>query len=172
MCKSCKQIRWYVCGLSQPGGLLVTVAAVTTAVISAEQSLQESLFGCRRRLSSPVQVRRNRPVLVENVELCETLCLDHLVLPGNGNAARGHFTVERLVLGLQLHPFNCGELLDVQHVFTVDGLRIRDEGCLQHAGLQPFEVDGAEDGMSFDLSGSAPQAAQPLGGIFGQQLRG
>lgn len=49
---------------------------------------------------------------------------------------------------------------------------IRDEGCLQHAGLQPFEVDGAEDGMSFDLSGSAPQAAQPLGGIFGQQLRG
>lgn len=49
---------------------------------------------------------------------------------------------------------------------------IRDEGCLQHAGLQPFEVDGAEDGMSFDLSGSAPQAAQPVGGIFGQQLRG
>lgn len=37
MCKSCKQIRSYVCGLSQPGGLLVTVAAVTTAVLQGEE---------------------------------------------------------------------------------------------------------------------------------------
>lgn len=37
MCKSCKQIRWYVCGLSQPGGLLVTVAAVTTALLQGEE---------------------------------------------------------------------------------------------------------------------------------------
>lgn len=44
------------------------------------------------------------------------------------------------------------------------------EGCLQHAGLEAFEVDGAEDGMGFDLRGPAPLAAQPLGGIFGQKL--
>lgn len=60
--------------------------------------------------------------------------VSNLVLPGNGNAARGHFTVERLVLGLQLHPFNCGELLDVQHVLTVDGLR------LKHTNTQPIRL--------------------------------
>lgn len=53
----------------------------------------------------------------------------HLILPGDGDAACGHFAVERLVFGLQLHSFHCGELLDVQHVFTVDGLR------LQHTDL-------------------------------------
>lgn len=49
---------------------------------------------------------------------------------------------------------------------------VRDEGHLQHAGLQPFEVNGAEDGMGFDLRGSTPLTAQPLCGIFGQQLQG
>lgn len=47
---------------------------------------------------------------------------------------------------------------------------IRDEGRLQHAGLQTFEVDVSEYGMGFDLRGSTSLAAQPLGGIFGQKL--
>lgn len=91
---------------SQPGGFLVAVAAVTAAVLqgeaehsgrqskrllrawaawadastdlSAEQPLQESLLRRRRRLSSPVQVGRNRPVLVKDVELGEAARLDHL----------------------------------------------------------------------------------------------
>ena len=46
--------------------------------LSAKQPLQESLFGWRRRLPSPVQVGRNRPVLVKNIQLFETLRLDHL----------------------------------------------------------------------------------------------
>lgn len=99
MCKSCKQMR--SCG-SQPGGLLVAVAAVPTAFLQrepesrtvslkrwhtgfnrstdlpAKQPLQEALFGRRGRLPSPVQVWRNRPVLVENIQLCEALRLDHL----------------------------------------------------------------------------------------------
>lgn len=49
---------------------------------------------------------------------------------------------------------------------------IRNERRLQHAGLQAFEVDGAEDGMGFDLRGSTSQTAQPLSGIFGQKLEG
>lgn len=52
------------------------------------------------------------------------LDVSDLILPGNRNAACGHFAVERLVFRLQLHTFHCGELLDVQHVFTVDGLRL------------------------------------------------
>lgn len=47
---------------------------------------------------------------------------------------------------------------------------IRNEWRLQHAGLQAFEVDGAEDGMGFDLGGSTALATQPLRGIFGQKL--
>ena len=46
----------------------------------------------------------------------------HLVLPGDTDAARGHFLVEGLVPRLQLHSLHRGELLDVQHVFAVDGL--------------------------------------------------
>lgn len=46
--------------------------------LSAKQPLQESLLGRRGRLPSPVQVGRNRPVLVENIQLCEALRLDHL----------------------------------------------------------------------------------------------
>ena len=48
------------------------------ADLSAKQPLQKSLFGWRRRLPSPVQVGRNRPILVENIQLFETLRLDHL----------------------------------------------------------------------------------------------
>lgn len=47
---------------------------------------------------------------------------------------------------------------------------IGDKGRLQHAGLQTLEVDGSENGMSFDLRGSVALAAQPHHGIFGQQL--
>lgn len=54
--------------------------------------------------------------------------VSHLVLPGDGHAACGHFAVEGRVFGLQLHSFHCGELLDVQHVFTVDGLRLQTHG--------------------------------------------
>lgn len=48
------------------------------ADLSAEQPLQESLLRGRRRLSSPVQVGRDRPVLVEDVQLGEAARLDHL----------------------------------------------------------------------------------------------
>lgn len=60
--------------------------------------------------------------------MCLCICgfsVPHFVLPGNGDAACGHFAVERLVFGLQLHSFHSGELLDVQHVFAVDGLRLQ-----------------------------------------------
>lgn len=46
--------------------------------LSAEEPLQESLFGWRRRLSSPVQIGGNCSVLVEHIQLCEALGLDHL----------------------------------------------------------------------------------------------
>jgi hypothetical protein len=45
-----------------------------------------------------------------------------LHLPGDGHAACGHFTVEGVIFGLQLHPLDRGELLDVQYVLTVNGL--------------------------------------------------
>lgn len=48
----------------------------------------------------------------------------HLVLPGDGHTACGHFAVEGVIFGLKLHPFHRGELLDVQDVLTVDGLRL------------------------------------------------
>lgn len=63
--------------------------------------------------------------------MCSCVCvftcfwISHLILPGNGDAACGHFAVERRVFGLQLHSFHCGELLDVQHIFAVDGLRLQ-----------------------------------------------
>lgn len=46
----------------------------------------------------------------------------YLILPGNGNASRSKLLVEVIVRGLQLHPFHCGELLNVQNVLAVDGL--------------------------------------------------
>lgn len=49
----------------------------------------------------------------------------HLVLPRDGHTACGHFVVERIIFGLKLHPLHCGELLDVQYVLTVDGLRLK-----------------------------------------------
>lgn len=53
----------------------------------------------------------------------------HLVLPGDRHAACGHFAVEGVIFGLKLHPLHGGELLDVQHVLTVDclGLKGRKE---------------------------------------------
>lgn len=61
--------------------LSVTVKAVcvdASTDLSAEQPLQESLLRRRRRLSSPVEVRRNRPVLIEDVQLREAARVDHL----------------------------------------------------------------------------------------------
>lgn len=56
--------------------------------------------------------------------LFDSSSVTHLVLPGDGDAAGGHFAVERLVFGLQIDAFDRGELLDVQHVFAVDCLRL------------------------------------------------
>lgn len=53
-----------------------------------------------------------------------------LHLPGDGHAACRHFTVEGVIFGLQLHPLDCGELLDVQHVLTVNGLGLGKQTTL------------------------------------------
>ena len=47
---------------------------------------------------------------------------------------------------------------------------IRGEGGLQPASLQPFKVDGSEDVVGLHLRSTLPLAAQPLTGLFGQQL--
>lgn len=44
------------------------------------------------------------------------------------------------------------------------------EGRVQHVGLQTFEVDVSEDGVLLDLYGPSALAAQPLLGVFGQEL--
>lgn len=49
----------------------------------------------------------------------------YLILPGDGHTACGHFAVEGVIFGLKLHPLHGGELLDVQHILTVDGLRLK-----------------------------------------------
>lgn len=46
----------------------------------------------------------------------------YLILPRNGHASRSKFLVEVIICGLQLHPFHCGELLNVQNILAVDGL--------------------------------------------------
>lgn len=74
---------------------------------------------------------------------------------------------------MQLGVMRCTRSFWLFYLDVWDCIRrtyVRDEGHLQHAGLQPLEVNGAEDGMGFDLRGSAPLAAQPLRGIFGQKL--
>lgn len=53
----------------------------------------------------------------------------------------------------------------------MSGTHVGGEGRLQHSRHQAFEVDGAEDGVGFDLRRSAPLAARPLRGIFGQELQ-
>jgi hypothetical protein len=47
---------------------------------------------------------------------------------------------------------------------------IRGEGGLQPASFQPLEVDGSEDGVGLHLRSPLPLAAQPLTGLFSQQL--
>lgn len=49
---------------------------------------------------------------------------------------------------------------------------IRDEGRVQHVGLQAFEVDVSEDGVLFDLYGPTTLTAQSLFGVLGQELTG
>lgn len=61
----------------------------------------------------------------------------HLILPGDRDAACGHFAVERLVFGLKFNSFHCGELLDVQHVFAIDGLRLQQTHANTHGLLPP-----------------------------------
>lgn len=56
---------------------------------------------------------------------CQGYRSPHLVLPRNGHTACGHFAVKGVIFGLKLHPLHSGELLDVQHVLTVDGLRLK-----------------------------------------------
>lgn len=48
------------------------------AHLSPEESLQQALFGRRRRLSSPVQVRGHGAVQGQHVQFFKTLRLDHL----------------------------------------------------------------------------------------------
>lgn len=79
-------------------------------------SLSRSSAG--RRHTSSLRDLQGRRVLTDSS------LVSHLVLPGDGDAARGHFAVERLVFGLQVDAFDRGELLDVQHVFAVDCLRL------------------------------------------------
>lgn len=72
--------------------------------------------------------------------LCLRVCIPHLVLPGNGDAACRHFAVERLVFGIQLHSFHRGELLNVQHVFAVNGLRLQHARAHRMLTLQLSQV--------------------------------
>lgn len=52
-------------------------------------------------------------------------CEQYLVLPRDGDTACDKLVVEVVVCGVEVHAFDCGELLDVQDVFTVHGSRLR-----------------------------------------------
>lgn len=122
----------------------------------------------------------------------------HLVLPGDGDAAGGKLGVEIVVGLVQVDAFHGGELLDVQHVLAIHGPGLGGpkrhqlgglvshppapwhphgpepyvwhEGGLRDAGLQALEVDGPEEGMALHLGGPVRPAAQPLLGVLGQEL--
>lgn len=51
----------------------------------------------------------------------------YLVLPRNGHAAGVEFTVESVVGGVQIDTLHRRELLDVQHVLSVDSVGLQAE---------------------------------------------
>lgn len=57
-------------------------------------------------------------------ELSVDACLNHLLLPGDGDVPRGKLVKKLSVLVLQLNAFNCGEGPNVIDVLGVNGLRI------------------------------------------------
>lgn len=52
--------------------------------------------------------------------------MQYLILPRDGDTACDKLVVEVVVCRVKVHAFDCGELLDVQDVFTVHGSRLRD----------------------------------------------
>lgn len=53
----------------------------------------------------------------------------YLVLPRNRYRSSGKLRVKVAVLRVDGDPFHCGELLDVQHVFGVHGVRLNTQTC-------------------------------------------
>lgn len=56
----------------------------------------------------------------------DDIIVQYLVLPRDGDTACDKLVVEVVVGGVKVHAFDCGELLDVQDVFTVHGSRLKE----------------------------------------------
>lgn len=65
-------------------------------------------------------------------------------MPGNGDGSGVELGVERVVGRVEADALDGGELLDVEHVLGVDGVRVGQEGRLAHARLQAAPVDAPE----------------------------
>lgn len=50
--------------------------------------------------------------------------MQYLVLPRDGDTPCDKLVVEVIVGGVEVHAFDSGELLDVQHIFAVDSSRL------------------------------------------------
>lgn len=52
--------------------------------------------------------------------------MQYLILPGDGDTSCDKLVVEVVVRGVQVHPFDGGELFDVQNIFAVDRPWLRE----------------------------------------------
>ena len=73
----------------------------------------------------------------------------HLVLPGNGDGSRVELGVERVIRRVQTDALDGRELLDIQHILGVDGVRIRNKRRLAHSGFQTAPVDASEQIVTY-----------------------
>lgn len=78
-----------------------------------------------RRSGADDEVGREGTVRAKGAQLLKALRLDDLILPGNGDAAGGELAVEGVVAGVNRHALHRAELLNVEDVLCVDGVRLR-----------------------------------------------
>lgn len=70
------------------------------------------------------EIGSERSVRPESTQFFEALSFDHFVLPGNRNTTGAELAIKRVITGVQIDAFDCRELLDVQHIFGVDCMRL------------------------------------------------
>lgn len=84
------------------------------------------------------QIVRHGATTTPNIQLATDSCLNHLLLPGNGDVSRGKLIEKLLIHVFQVNPFHSGECTYIIKVLGIHSFRIRDKWRWQN----PYENTG------------------------------